>query len=63
MHNEIGAVALGCLSAFFSGYGLRELAVAYRTTASAAWCERAVPGAGGVLLGALFALMTLHILV
>ncbi|PPQ38661.1 hypothetical protein [Rhodopila globiformis] len=63
MHNEIGAVALGCLSAFFAAYGLRELAAAYRITASAAWCERAVPGAGGVVLGALFALMTMQVLV
>jgi hypothetical protein len=63
MHYEIGAVVLGCLSAVFSGYGIRELALAYGTDASKEWSERAVPGAGGVLLGALFALMTFQILV
>jgi hypothetical protein len=62
MHNEIGPVVLGALSAIFSGYGIRELALAYKATAIREWSERAVPGAGGVLLAALFAVMTLRVL-
>ena len=62
MHNEIGPVVLGGLSAIFAGYGVRELAFAYQTATLKDWSERAVPGAGGVLLAALFAAMTLQIL-
>jgi hypothetical protein len=62
MHNEIGPVVLGGLSAIFAGYGIRELALAYQTAALKDWSERAVPGAGGVLLAALFAAMAVHIL-
>jgi hypothetical protein len=63
MHNEIGPVVLGGLSAIFAGYGVRELAFAYQTAKFKDWSERAVPGAAGVLLAALFAAMTLQILV
>ncbi|MFL5253830.1 MAG: hypothetical protein ACJ8AI_13205 [Rhodopila sp.] len=62
MYNEIGAVVLGCLSATFFGYGIRELALAYKTPTLKAWSEQAVSGIGGVMVGALFALMTLQIL-
>ena len=62
MHNQIGSVVLGSLSAVFAGYGFRELAGAYKTAALSAWGERAVPGAGGLLVGALFACMTFQVL-
>jgi hypothetical protein len=62
MPNEIAPAVLGGLSAIFASYGIRELALAYKTDALKDWSERAVPGAGGVLLAALFAAMTLHIL-
>jgi hypothetical protein len=62
MHNEIGPFVLGGLSAIFAGYGIWELALAYQTATFKDWSERAVPGAGGVLLAALFAVMTLHII-
>lgn len=62
MYNQIGPVVLGGLSAIFAGYGIRELAIAYKTTALKAWSERAVPGAAGVLIAALFADMTFRIL-
>ena len=62
MHNEIGPVVLGGLSAIFAGHGIWDLALAYQTTALKDWSERAVPGACGVVLAGLFAAMTLHIL-
>jgi hypothetical protein len=62
MHNEIGPAVLAGLSVIFAGYGIWELALAYQTAALKDWSERAVPGAGGVLLAALFAAMAIHIL-
>jgi hypothetical protein len=62
MHNEIGPVLLGFLSAVFAAYGIRELAFAYRTPELKEWSGRAVPGAGSVLLASLFADMTIRIL-
>ena len=62
MHNEIGPVVLGFLSAVFAAYGTRELAFAYRTPKLQEWGERAVPAAGSVFLAGLFADMTLQIL-
>jgi hypothetical protein len=62
MHNEIGPVVLGFLSAVFAAYGIWELAFAYRTPKLQEWGERAVLAAGSVLLAGLFAAMTLQIL-
>ena len=62
MHNEIGPVVLGFLSAVFGAYGTRELAFAYRTPDLQEWGERALSAASSVLLGGLFADMTLQIL-
>jgi hypothetical protein len=62
MDNEIAPAVLWGLSAIFAGYGVRELALAYKTSAIKKWGERAVPGAGGVLLAVLFADMALQII-
>jgi hypothetical protein len=62
MHYQIGSIVLGSLSAVFAGYGFRELTGAYKTAALTAWSDRAVPGAGGVLVAALFACMTFQVL-
>jgi hypothetical protein len=62
MHNEIGPLVLGFLSAVFAAYGIRELALAYRTPKLQEWGGRAVPAAGSVLLAGLFADMTFRIL-
>jgi len=62
MHNEIGAVFLGLLSAVFAGYGVRELTVAYRIVALKEWGEKAVQGAAGVGVAVVFAGMTWQIL-
>jgi len=62
MHDQIGSVVLGSLSAVFAGYGVRELALAYKAAALKAWSERAVPGTASVFVAALFAVMTLQIL-
>jgi hypothetical protein len=62
MHNQIGSFVLGGLSVVFAGYGFRELAGAYNADALNAWGNRALPGAGGVLLAALFADMTFRLL-
>jgi hypothetical protein len=50
MHNEIGPIVLGVLSAVFAAYGIRELAFAYRTPKLQEWSGRALPAAGSVLL-------------
>jgi hypothetical protein len=44
------------------GYGIRELAFAYRTPKLQGWSGRAVPAAGSIVLAGLFADMTLKIL-
>ena len=62
MHNEIGPVVLGSLSAVFAAYGIRKLTFAYRTPKLQEWSGRAVLAAGSVLLAGLFADMTLHML-
>jgi hypothetical protein len=54
MHNQIGSAALGGLSAVFGGYGIRELTLAYKTTALKAWNERAVAGTAGMFVAAVF---------
>jgi hypothetical protein len=60
MPDQIGPIILATLSLLFATYGIRELASAYKTAALTDWTERAVPGAGGVLVAALFAVMTLY---
>jgi hypothetical protein len=62
MHNEIGPGVLAGLTGFFASYGIRELALAYRIAALKDWSERAIPGAGGIILAGLFAAMTLRVL-
>jgi hypothetical protein len=62
MHNEIGPVVMGVLSALFGAYGIRELAFAYRTPKLQEWSGRAMPAAGGIFLAGLFADMAYHIL-
>ena len=58
--SEIGPIVMGVLSAVFGGYGLRELVLAYRIEPFDEWLARAVPAAGGVLLGVLFACIVLR---
>lgn len=55
LDDEIGPAFLGALSLVFGGYGVRELALACRLGPSSAWIERALPGAGALVLGAPFA--------
>ncbi|HET6309080.1 MAG TPA: hypothetical protein VFG12_17950 [Rhodopila sp.] len=62
MDHDIAPLVLGGLSTIFAVYGLWELARAYQATAWKDWSDRAVPGAGGVILAALFADLTLRIL-
>ena len=61
MPDEFGFLFLDALSVVFLSYGVWELARAYRTTSLKAWSEQAVPGAAGVVVAALFAVMTLHV--
>jgi len=62
MHNLMGTVVLGSLSAGFGGYSVRELTLAYQAAALKAWSERAVIGAAGMFVAAVFAFMTIQIL-
>jgi hypothetical protein len=62
MSHGIAIAFLAGLSLLFGSYGLRALALAYRTIALDAWSERALPGAGGIFVAALFALMLRQVL-
>jgi hypothetical protein len=62
MHNQIGLVVLGSLSAVFSGYGLRELTLAYKTPALKPWSQRAVAATAVLFVAGVFAVMTRQIL-
>jgi hypothetical protein len=62
MHDPIGSVVLGSLSTLFAGYGFRELILAYKMDALPAWSEKAVPGAAGVIVAAVFVVLTLQTL-
>jgi hypothetical protein len=62
MHNQIGPLVLGSVSAVFAGYGFRELTLAYKVAALKEWSGKAVAGAASVCVAALFAVMTLQIL-
>jgi hypothetical protein len=58
MHQDIGGLVLGCLTALFGGYGARELVLAFRTHDVRAWSGRAVMATLAILVTALFAFMT-----
>ncbi len=62
MPHQIGSVVLGILSAFFAGYGIWQLALAYRSSAFRAWTERAAIAAGSMFVAAVFAAMTVQVL-
>jgi hypothetical protein len=62
VHHPISLISLMIISTICVVYGFRELSAAYHTVEFGAWSERALPGAGGVVTGALFALMSLQIL-
>ena len=62
MPRQIGSVVLGNLSAFFAGYGLSQLALAYRSQAFRAWSERVAIAAGSMCVAAVFAAMTVQVL-
>ena len=53
MSDKIGPAFLVLLSVAFGSYGVRELVRAYRAEGLEQWREKALVGAGGVLLGAL----------
>lgn len=51
-----GPAFLAFLSLAFGCHGMRELVLACRLEPFDAWVEKALPGAGGVILGALLAI-------
>jgi len=53
--DQIGPAFLMVLGLAFGSYGVRELALAYRSDPFGEWIEKAVLGAGGLAVGALFA--------
>jgi hypothetical protein len=62
MPHQIGLAFLGLLGVFFGSYGFVELAQAYRTGSLAEWRDKALPGAGGVVIGVMFAVMAFRTL-
>ena len=61
MHDQISSVVFTALSAVFAGYGVSQLKLAYKVTAWAAWSDRAVTGAAGILAAALFVMIALRV--
>ena len=55
MPDQIGFAFLGLLGVFFGSYRFVELAQAYRTASLAEWRDKALCGAGGVVIGVMFA--------
>ena len=62
MPPQMGLAFVGLLGVFFGSYGFAELAQAYRTASLAEWRDMALPGAGGVVIGVLFAVMAFRAL-
>ena len=62
MSHQIGLPFLVVLSLFFGSYGLGELVQAYRAVSLDEWGDKALPGAGGVIIGVLFAVMAFRTL-
>jgi hypothetical protein len=62
MPHQIGLAFLGLLGVFFGSYGFVELAQAYRAASLAEWRDEALPGAGGVVIGVMFAVMAFRTL-
>lgn len=62
MSHVIASAFLAGLSLLFGSYGVQALALAYRTIPLDAWSEHALPGAGGIIVAALFALMVRQVL-
>jgi hypothetical protein len=62
MPHQIGLVFLGVLGILFGSYGFVELAQAYRTASLDEWQDKALPGAGGVIVGVMFAVMAFQAL-
>jgi hypothetical protein len=62
MLHQINLAFLGVLGVFFGSYGLRGLVQAYRTTSLDEWSDKALPGAGGLIIGVLFATMAFRTL-
>ena len=58
MSHQVGLGFMAALSAFFGSYGLGEFVRAYRAVALDEWGARALPGAGGVILGVVLAANT-----
>jgi len=54
MSDKIGPAFLVLLSVAFGSYGVGELVRAYRTEVLEQWREKALLGASGIILGALF---------
>jgi hypothetical protein len=62
MPHQVGLAFLGVLGVFFGSYGFVELARAYRTASLDEWQDKAIPGAGGVVVGVMFAVMAFQAL-
>ena len=48
--HQIGLAFLGLLGVFFGSYGFAKLAQAYHAASLAEWTDKALPGAGGVIM-------------
>ena len=60
--DPIGPVFLATLSLAFCGYGVWELTRAWRLEPLDQWIEKALPGAGSLTLGVLFALCSYRLI-
>jgi len=60
--DQIGPMFLAALGLVFGGYGVQELALAYRLEPFDEWIEKALLAAGSLMLAALFASCSYHLL-
>jgi uncharacterized membrane protein HdeD (DUF308 family) len=61
MVDQIGPDFLMILATVFGFYGIQELGAAYRTIPMNEWWDRALPGAGGLILAVLFIAAALRV--
>ena len=60
MSDQIGQAFLAVLGSTFGCYGIRELVLACRIKPLNEWAEKALLGAGAVMLGGLFVTLALR---
>ena len=62
MPDQADPLFLSTLSVMFGSYGVWQLVLAWRLEQLDEWVDKVLPGAGGVMVGALFATCSYRLL-